>query len=569
MQPREKKLALIVGVTVGFWLVYSTVNRLYFAPRKDRLEMIATTQDLLEVAELKEVKSIIAKGELREWNTNSLPPDPLTSQRLYQTWLNDLAQAAGFSSLKVSPGRRSPRERVYTSVAVNVDAEGSLQQLAWFLHEFHRTKLLHRISTMRLESQGADGEPLLTISIVAEGLSLAKSPPRDRLFPETSLVAAVKSGDKELTVAESKTLPTKPGFRLRIGNEFMMVTGINARRWTVQRGVDRTKAADHPEQAIVEMAPLRSGPRNIPFEEYEKRIVTQSPFVKPAPPKVYRPRLEGLAETTLYRGKELSARARASGFNPAFGEISYRLAEGAPAGMTIDPKTGEIKWKPGDEVKAGAWTGTVVARAGTTQEHEISGKLSITLRDINKPPLVEPIVPQTAWQGQEIKFKVLAQDPDDPAGKLSYKLSGSSLKGAEIDAKSGLFRWTPDETVAGGDYTVEIAVRDDGTPAETTTVKAKVTVKEDAARFTYLIGAVSVDDEWQALFYDRGSNTKRSLREGDLLDFADVRGPVVLITREFILYQTENETRRIDIGESVRSSHVFSAPTETSEPPGE
>ena len=62
---------------------------------------------------------------------------------------------------------------------------------------------------------------------------------------QTSLSAAISSGDTSLTVASASAFPGSPQFRVRIGAELLLVTAVGGTTWTVTRGVEGTTAAAH------------------------------------------------------------------------------------------------------------------------------------------------------------------------------------------------------------------------------------------------------------------------------------------------------------------------------------
>jgi len=48
---------------------------------------------------------------------------------------------------------------------------------------------------------------------------------------------------------------------------------------------------------------------------------------------------------------------------------------------------------------------------------------------------------------------------------LTFLLDSVGLTGATIDPSTGVFSWTPDNTIATGSYNALIRVTDDGTPS--------------------------------------------------------------------------------------------------------
>ena len=61
----------------------------------------------------------------------------------------------------------------------------------------------------------------------------------------TTLYAGAGAGDLSIQVQDATHFPTKPEFRVRIGQELLLVTGVAGATWTVTRGIEGTTAADH------------------------------------------------------------------------------------------------------------------------------------------------------------------------------------------------------------------------------------------------------------------------------------------------------------------------------------
>lgn len=67
----------------------------------------------------------------------------------------------------------------------------------------------------------------------------------------TTLAAAITgAGDLTITVASSTGAPD-PNFRIRVGDELMLVTAVAHPTWTVTRGVEGSTAATHLNGADV------------------------------------------------------------------------------------------------------------------------------------------------------------------------------------------------------------------------------------------------------------------------------------------------------------------------------
>ncbi len=87
---------------------------------------------------------------------------------------------------------------------------------------------------------------------------------------------------------------------------------------------------------------------------------------------------------------------------------------------------------------------------------------TITIREVNQPPILDPIPDRAVLPNQSIDFNAQATDPDRPMNKLRYRLESMMPSNATLDPTSGRFRWTPTQS---GEYSFTIFVDDDGLPS--------------------------------------------------------------------------------------------------------
>lgn len=284
MQRREKILLIAVLALLVIWQGQGIVKRTLFGPIDERRSQLQLLQSRVSDKEDQEFNILLAAGRLDEWKRRSLPPNPYDAQRLYQEWLTDTGQLAGLKELKVTPTAvRVSAKKPYVPVQVAVEGKGTIDQVSRFLHQFHRADLLHRLVSLKVESPSAEGNPQFTFAATAEGLALEDAPPRDRLFAEAKLAADLSSSAKEITVAGAAGFPKEPGFRIRLGNEFAVVTKIEGEKWTLSRAAEGTSAASYKKDDVVELAPVHPEYAERTAKDYES-LVAQNPFAKPAPP---------------------------------------------------------------------------------------------------------------------------------------------------------------------------------------------------------------------------------------------------------------------------------------------
>lgn len=303
MKRREKILLILFVSAIVLWRGLPVLRAMVLGRLDDDTRRIAALKVARTGIEDKEFKLQIAQRKMSEWLDRSLPPEPVESQRLYQEWLNDLAEVAGISNIRVSPEPlQSTSDKTFRSVRVSVKGEATFEQLTYFLHQFYRTDLLHRIQALKVEGPPSPGGPL-KITIMAEGLCLRDAPERDHLFPRTELAESFPKSFDSLTVASSEEFPKKPGFIVRIenteerggggrgagggggqrGGEYAIVTKIDGNKWTVKRAVEGSTKAYHAAKSEVELFPVRFEAKDLSLED-RKKALAKHPFVQPVPP---------------------------------------------------------------------------------------------------------------------------------------------------------------------------------------------------------------------------------------------------------------------------------------------
>ena len=77
---------------------------------------------------------------------------------------------SGFTNVQVTPGRRIPQGKDWTSILVSLQGEATLSQVRQFLFYFNRSNLAHRIGSLVVESSDSSRDVPLRVSLTAEGL---------------------------------------------------------------------------------------------------------------------------------------------------------------------------------------------------------------------------------------------------------------------------------------------------------------------------------------------------------------------------------------------------------------
>lgn len=282
MRHREKIMAVVLLVAILVWQGGPFVWRAVVEPITVRQAELDGLNESIAAKQDEQVRLARAQKQWDDWQVRSLPPDPLDAQRLYQRWLTDLAQGAGFENLTVTPERRTSRNEIYTTVDVSVSGEARLEQLCVFLYRFYRTDLLHRVTNLNLQGKDNQSDPVLKVSLTAEGLALVDAAPGKRLFAQTTVAQTFSIADEVLIVADPLELAAERDFLVRVGGEYLDFVEFSGNKWTVRRGAEASTWAAHEVGEVVEIVPVNTDAQSRTLNAF-RALITRNPFAVPVP----------------------------------------------------------------------------------------------------------------------------------------------------------------------------------------------------------------------------------------------------------------------------------------------
>jgi hypothetical protein len=134
--------------------------------------------------------------------------------------------------------------------------------------------------------------------------------------------------------------------------------------------------------------------------------------------------------------------------------ITYSLSFG-PVGMVINATTGLVTWRPTAQ-QTGNQRVEVLADNGNIFLGKTRQSFNISVKRVNKAPIVRSTPYTDVTVGEEYVYPVVAEDPDTDA--LNYSLL-KAPSGMTIDPKTGVITWTPKEGQVGK-AKVSVAVTD-------------------------------------------------------------------------------------------------------------
>lgn len=94
---------------------------------------------------------------------------------------------------------------------------------------------------------------------------------------------------------------------------------------------------------------------------------------------------------------------------------------------------------------------------------------------LNHAPEIDSVDDGSVNEGEELAIHIPARDLD--GGALTFSLADAP-EGAHIDARTGVFTWTPSEQQGPSSYPITVQVVDDGRPGMSDTETFNVTVRE-------------------------------------------------------------------------------------------
>jgi putative lipoic acid-binding regulatory protein len=550
MNQREKKLAIFFGIVILYWWGKPIFERTFVEPIDLKKTEVQTLLDSVDTLEIRDMRLLAAKTRVVNATRMALPPEELVAQRLYQEWVTELAHIYQFQDLEVKPEGRSSRGKVYTSVRVGLTAEASYEQICRFLAAFENAAILHRVSGLHLECNEHRGNPLVEISLSAEALALPDSPMRETIFPRFRLNQVVSETAVSFSPKETKGFPKDQAFLVRIGGELIQVLPKATNKWTLKRGFEGTIPVNHEPGEEVELFSLRTD-RPLISEQEMQRIIAENFFVKPAPPVEYEPRWNSVGNQVALRGRPFKLQLKAEGFAPETSPRKYSIEGKIPAGLALDERTGEIKWEPDTTVEMGEYPLELAVHVEGESEPRFEEKVLLTVRDPNLSPEISEVEPQVVLPGAEYKLKLEAIDIETAPEELTFSVQGELPVGASFNGESGVLTWTPPVVALPEEFEISFTVTDKGEPAESSNRKIKFNIIEDFTRDTVLTGIVKPDDDMKAMFYNRAENISTTLREGDDFELSGVKGMVMMIGRDFILWQSGDSLWQLKLGQTL------------------
>jgi hypothetical protein len=218
------------------------------------------------------------------------------------------------------------------------------------------------------------------------------------------------------------------------------------------------------------------------------------------------PVLQAIPDQTIREGDLLDLSASASDADLPPQKLTYSLVD-FPAGMTIDPTTGQILWQTDESHGPNTFNVTVRVEDDFTPPGWAMLRFTIVVNDENQAPVLDPIGDKLVDEGTALTFTVTASDADLPPQTLTFNVTGLP-QGATFNTATGAFAWTPSEDQGPGSYPLTFTVSDNYSPTAGTASEAiTITVNEvNQAPVIDPIAGQSVREGENLLFAVTGSD---------------------------------------------------------------
>ncbi|MBL8040314.1 MAG: cadherin-like domain-containing protein [Chthonomonas sp.] len=156
------------------------------------------------------------------------------------------------------------------------------------------------------------------------------------------------------------------------------------------------------------------------------------------------PVIQPPANTTIDEEKQGSLQFTASDLydNPPNNPITIELVSGPPG--TSMSSSGVLTWTPTEAQGPETYPVTIRATDSGTPKLSSTMTYNVTVREVNKAPVVATIPSQTIDELREVKATATATDADLPAQALKFGLRNAPA-GMTMNQDTGVLKWIPSE----------------------------------------------------------------------------------------------------------------------------
>ena len=125
------------------------------------------------------------------------------------------------------------------------------------------------------------------------------------------------------------------------------------------------------------------------------------------------PVLAPIGNKTVDEGDLVTFTASATDGDVPAGSLTFMLGDGAPGAASIDPLTGEFRWRTGETRGPGVYPITIIVADNGNPALSASESIAITVSEVNQPPIFFPLGDQFVVAGTELRFIAAAFDNEE------------------------------------------------------------------------------------------------------------------------------------------------------------
>ncbi len=189
------------------------------------------------------------------------------------------------------------------------------------------------------------------------------------------------------------------------------------------------------------------------------------------------PAFTPIGDRSVNEGALLTFTVSASDPDLPTNTLSFSLGSGAPLGAAIDPATGIFTWTPGEAQGPNTYTLTVRVTDNGVPPLSATNSFRVTVNEVNNPPVMSPVSPQTVEELSTFRLQMIATDPDTPPSAVVYSFD-EAPGGARIDPVTGWITWTPTEAQGPTNAIFIVRATESAPPNPSGAITFSVTVTE-------------------------------------------------------------------------------------------
>ncbi|MBK7999158.1 MAG: putative Ig domain-containing protein [Verrucomicrobia bacterium] len=190
------------------------------------------------------------------------------------------------------------------------------------------------------------------------------------------------------------------------------------------------------------------------------------------------PSLVPIADATINEGGAFSFTPTVVDSDIPRQTLTFALLQ-SPSGATVDPTSGLLSWVTGESQGGTTNRFTLTVTDNGFPSLSATQSFNVIVREVNSAPTFVSANPQAEVdEGSLLSYTVAATDNDLPANTITWSLAAGAPAGMNINPANGLLTWTPGESDGPGEISVNVTLRDNGSPQQSAARAVRVIVRE-------------------------------------------------------------------------------------------